>query len=324
MWGWVFYGRKNEIAMGQKLNEKSMNYDDLAKKLILIHKPEHNEPWVELLYNEDRTIQELVEFGNDLTNLSTLNSQRLTLFFRGQGDSNWRLQPKLYRLIKGISKEWALRYEFDSIGYFKQQAHLFLNPSLIPKDDNIGKWLALMQQYSAPTRMLDWTTSFYVAFYFAVTDEPLNKPGAVWFFDSNGLQKWMGRYENLSEEEVEEISSCEEKFVEFGINKAQQNIEMYESDIKTERMIPQQSIFTFCHSLFCDHADPIGNALWDLSKQGEEIFPLTKIIVSPEAKKQLRIHLNKLNLTASTLFPGIDGIGRAISEIIRVQCETLH
>lgn len=310
--------------MGQKLNEKKMNYDHLAKTLRLIHKPNHNEPWMELLYNEDRTIQELVKFGNDLSNLSILNSQRQALLFRGQGDSDWCLQPKLYRLIKGISKEWALRYELDSIRYFKQQTHLFLNASLIPKDDNIGEWLALMQQYSAPTRMLDWTTSFYVALYFAVTDEPLNKPGAVWFFDSKKLQKWMGRYENISKEEIKEILSCEEKFIEFGINKAQQNIEIYESDMKTERMIPQQSISTFCHSLFCDHAVPIGNALWDLLKQGERVLPLTKIIVSPEAKKHLRIHLNKLNLTASTLFPGIDGVGRAISEIIRVQCEALH
>ena len=84
----------------------------------------------------------------------------------------------------------------------------------------------------------------------------------------------MRRYENISNEEAKEILSCEEKFVEFGISKAQKNIEIYESDIKTERMIPQQSIFTLCHSLFCDHAYPIGNALWDLFNRGEQVFLL--------------------------------------------------
>jgi len=300
-----------------------MNYDHLTKTLKLINEPNGNEPWMDFLYDEDKTAQELVQYGNDLTNLSTLNSERQAFFFRGQGDSDWRLQPKLYRLVKDISKECALRYEFDSITYFRQRAHLFLNPSLIPKDDHTVEWLALMQQYSAPTRMLDWTTSFYVALYFAVTDAPLDRPGAVWFFDREGLQRWMGRYETISKEKAAEILSCEENFVEFGMNKAECNIEIYENDTKTERMIPQQSTFTFCHRLFCDHADPIGNALWKLRNQGELVLPLTRIIVSPETKKHLRNHLNKLNLSASTLFPGIDGVGRAISEIIRVQCEAL-
>jgi len=299
-------------------------FEGLEKKLKLIHKPNQDKQWVELQYTEAEDIHKLIELGNALTNLSSLNALRQPYFFRGQANSDWRLEPKIYRLVKGIQKEWALRIEFDSIRYFKQQAHLFLSPQLIPKDNDIGAWLALMQQYSAPTRMLDWTTSFYIALYFVVNDEPLDREGALWFFEIRKLLKWMLRYKGLSDSQLNNILSNEKKFVDFSLNKAQPRIDGYESDIKSERMVPQQSVFTYCETLFCDHADLIGHALWDLFRQGEKTFLLTKILVSAESKKRLREHLNKLNLTASTLFPGIDGVGRAISEIIRVQCEVFH
>ncbi len=116
-------------------------------------------------------------------------------------------------------------------------------------------------------------------------------------------------------------SSNESKFIEFGLKKAQPRMGAYGSDIKSERMIPQKSVFTYCENLFCDHAELIGSALLGFSEK-KQALPLTKILIPPEAKKQLRIHLNKLNITAATLFPGIDGIGRTISEIINVQCQS--
>ncbi len=181
-----------------------MEYD-LPRYFDIIHKPDQDKPWLEFLYKEASDIHKLIELSNDLTNLSCLNEQRQSFFFRGQADSEWFLQPKIYRLLKGIKKEWMLRLEYDSIIYFKQHAPLFLSPNLIPEDKKIGEWLALMQQYSAPTRMLDWTTSFYVALYFTVTDQPFDKTGAVWFFEVHKVLEYMKKYELLSKEEMEDI-----------------------------------------------------------------------------------------------------------------------
>lgn len=44
----------------------------------------------------------------------------------------------------------------------------------------------VMQHYSCPTRLLDWTLSPYVALYFAVEQSP-ESDGAVWFFPSSAL-----------------------------------------------------------------------------------------------------------------------------------------
>ena len=295
-------------------------FEGLEKLLILKHPPTVTEPWGEIEYTESGDIHKLIEFSNKLSNLSYLSSARVPYFFRGQADSDWHLEPVLYRLLKGIPLEEALRLEFDAIQYFKQHARAFLQPQMIPKDDDIGQWIALMQHHRAPTRMLDWTASCNVALYFAVFDEPQDKPGALWFFLHENFWKAMKKFTYTTKEQWHTLFSDREKFVEFGCKKAQPRVDGYEPDIKSERMAAQQSIFTFCEQLFCDQAQVIGKAL----AQDAEALPLSKIVVGPNIKKQMREHLNKLNINAVTLFPGVEGLGRSVKEIITVYREVFH
>jgi FRG domain len=124
--------------------------------------------------------------------------------FRGQREASWPLQTSLER---------ALRVEYsygNNVGHYQLDRNMEGSellrrfeeyaPQFIPDPplkDDLASWLALMQHYGAPTRLLDWTDSPYVALYFAIENEPdlvqveataREKVSAVWTIDLNWLE----------------------------------------------------------------------------------------------------------------------------------------
>jgi hypothetical protein len=310
--------------------------EDFRKNLNLISKATKEKPWNEWEYVDTKSLDKFINFLDAVNNIARLNPYNHSFLFRGQSNSEWGLEPKIVRFFKtfhNITRAEALRIEFDTFNFFKQQAHVYLDKEVLPRSNynvlsEFIEWISLMQHFSAPTRMLDWSTSFNVALYFAVTDEPLDKKGSVWFFQKDGLDIWMdNKYpypKELQEEEYQKkILTNHQDYINFGINQALPKIIVFDKQRKFQRVMAQGSIFIYSHQLFVDHAFLVGNALLDI-KNSSDIVILNKILISPAAKKYFRRHLSKLNITASSLFPGIDGIGRAISEIARVECEDSH
>ena len=87
--------------------------------------------------------------------------------FRGHKKSEWCLKSSLERALDDfdLELEKALRIEGGLLRQFKRQLHHFGVPA--PEDDDIMEWFTMMQHYGAPTRLLDWTHSFFAALYFA-------------------------------------------------------------------------------------------------------------------------------------------------------------
>jgi hypothetical protein len=127
--------------------------------------------------------------------------------FRGQRESAWTLQTSLDRDVRvrldnvqvitpeghhltlsGDDPIDRRDVENKLLFRFKQQAHQFV-PHTPPPDDK-ASWFALMQHYGAPTRLLDWTLSPYVALYFAVEEKGEREDGysAVWAIDLDWLE----------------------------------------------------------------------------------------------------------------------------------------
>jgi hypothetical protein len=95
--------------------------------------------------------------------------------FRGQREASWLPNTSLDRKLRE-SGQLHLRddEELKFLFKFQQQAHLYFG-SLPAKDDR-ASWLALMQHGHVPTRLLDFTSSPFVAMYFAVENEPQDDP----------------------------------------------------------------------------------------------------------------------------------------------------
>src|SRR6266700_3005738 len=100
--------------------------------------------------------------------------------FRGMGNAEWTLQPSLERLnINPFVVETAEQYLLTT---FQRRVHHYVSDP--PDKDDILEWLALQQHHGAPTRLLDWTKSPYVALFFAL-DERRDENGncALWAVD---------------------------------------------------------------------------------------------------------------------------------------------
>ena len=101
--------------------------------------------------------------------LKEFNSLGNSYMYRGHSDSAWQLRTTLERSCGGkFSREFANTCEHYSVEQFKSKFHLYDRENAKP--ESLLEWLSLMQHYGVPTRLLDFTTSPYVALYFALED----------------------------------------------------------------------------------------------------------------------------------------------------------
>lgn len=99
--------------------------------------------------------------------IQAFNSLPSNFIFRGQANAEWKLESSLERVVgtKWCAEE-AKKYEELSLARFRSKFHLYDSANIEP--DSMLAWLAVMQHYGVPTRLLDFTESPYVALYFAL------------------------------------------------------------------------------------------------------------------------------------------------------------
>jgi hypothetical protein len=131
----------------------------------------------------ERPINSLQEFHEIVAAIGAHWPNTDRCLFRGQAQSAWTLLPTLARETAGGKFGWQeiIRLELELMRNFRQEAHRTLPQAVLPRRDYILDWWPLMQHYGAPTRLLDWSLSPYVALYFAV-DRHWEEDGTVWWF----------------------------------------------------------------------------------------------------------------------------------------------
>ena len=231
-------------------------------------------------------------------------------YIRGQSNELWPLRPSLLRNLGDVTVERALGIEFGATRRFMSQYHLHSPSDGIDKSkwSAIGWWM-LMQHYSCPTRLLDWTLSPYVALYFAIDQSP-ESDGAVWFFPSSALETIMeNSYGKFQPGIYEQLESHDVKAV-YPIEATQHS----------NRSASQQAVFTVCTHVLSDHGDIISEAFVGQ----EDRNPLSKVIVPAGLKDEFLSRLGTMNITPGSLFPGLDGLGRSARDYIRLRAWRTH
>ena len=98
--------------------------------------------------------------------------------YRGQRKEEWSMSTTLERCnVPDLAGA-----EGSLIRNFKSKAHLYLDQWKLPAGREMElEWLALMQHHGAPTRLLDFTESAYIAAFFAIEQlQSEDETCAVW------------------------------------------------------------------------------------------------------------------------------------------------
>ena len=266
--------------------------------------------------------------------------------FRGQRSHSWGLASSLERYPKVANRESSFcmrdaeELMLDSI---KRQKHIFLTNPTNEYDDI--DYLALLQHHGAVTRLLDFSRSFYVASFFAI--ENAQEDSVLWAIDKRYIGQRLLDNINISEyEEIQtELVAIKEQFRTsmFLHNKLTRTICKYifsgqkehigvvpiEPYYQNQRIIIQQGLFLFPLGLdegleyhLCDTLGITGGKLPEKAEKNIEGIQdllsinkpkLIRIEIPKSEHNKILCDLKRMNITAATLFPGLDGFARSLN-----------
>lgn len=226
--------------------------------------------------------------------------------FRGQLNATWELETSLHRLFKDLQTTFSLSRKENSKNFardchekamicqFKANAHLYLKS--LPNNSNSSlEWLSIMQHFGCPTRLLDVTSSPYIALFFAL--EQGDGDATVYAFNHGAFRKID---ENI-------LGKGYERKILENIKGDKAFIIPYEPKQSNERLVAQQGAFLV----------PSNN--YETFEQIVSIYETDEVIVKKYViPARLRLEglkkLRRMNITAASLFPGLEGFCRSLRD----------
>lgn len=259
--------------------------------------------------------------------------------FRGQSDFTWPLETTLYREASTkydmSETEWLCLQNRESwiLYQFSRFAHQLRSD--LPPEENVLDWLALIQHYGGPTRLLDFTYSIHIAAFFAT--ESASTDAAVWAIRLSTLES--AAHEHLDfhpEGRIDEMRRANNsKFEKLLIQKdAPTAVVHVEPDKMHERLWTQQGLFlaptnpnepfmvnlantfgvdpkTIDFSKEVPWSDDLDERT-SLDFREEGYIAAVKIVIPRELHHEILKDLRSVNITAATLFPGLEGFARSL------------
>lgn len=234
--------------------------------------------------------------------------------YRGQRLADWPLKTSLERCFERneIPRDRALEVESDLLREFRRAYHHYSHQ--VPSRDDCVEWLSLMQHHGAPTRLLDFTYSIYVASYFAI--EATDGDAAVWAIDGQWALNESAKLLVTTGKNADHAEQLRDRFVE-GSERIAQDL-FFEPPLiplacpinpfrLNERLRIQKGVFLIAGSVVAPFVDNLA-AL----PQHDKPDMVVKIIIPRACVEEALVDLFQVNISRATLFPGLDGYAQAL------------
>ncbi len=267
------------------------------------------------------TVAELMHWQEQFGTLTPPNIRRWA--FRGQSREYCNLVPSFKRLFSTQSFSAAELIERKLIEDFRKHYQVLSNqngmgatPMPFIGNGHDLKCLSVMQHYEVPTRLLDWTSDFWTAVYFACAGEP-DSNAELWFYDRRLFweQQADSHYSGL-------LSPAGNAPVEPPFLTLRNSQLILELDPRTSaRMQSQFGHHTVSSDVFQDHVGPLDELQKKLEPTVETPWYFRRLVIDKACKgKTLQFLADHKNITASTIYPDVVGLGR----FLRWQLDSLR
>jgi hypothetical protein len=201
---------------------------------------------------------------------------------------------------------------------FERRYHQYSSDA--PKDNDYLEWFSIMQHYGAPTRLLDFTYSIYVAAYFAlehVSDEPMDinhfevfAVNSKWAIQQSVKNNNYGEAKNFFSDLINNTPEDLKNFEKFFIkNYSVKFVCPFNPFRLNERISLQNGVF-MCPG---NADDTFEDNLWSLGG-GDNEGAIVRLVLNFDRSETIkaREHLYDLNITRTTLFPGLAGFAGSL------------
>jgi hypothetical protein len=254
-----------------------------------------------MAYYKEIPLQSWAEFKN------LAEKSMLEWIFRGQSNAEWDLETSLER-----SKIVADFPEFEEqlIEDFKRGAKFYLENEQLPT--TLLEWYSMIQHFGAPSRLLDFSKSPYIAAYFAFEQANINVDKvAIWVIDKNGLYQ---RAKYYLKNKIDKTSSNHYAYDDNTFEKV--FVKSKQDEINCLFPVEPYNVNQRYHlqqSIFICQGNPYETFLKQVDFLGDIVEKVIMKVTIPviERKKAMR-DLEKMNITRASLFPGLDGFAKSL------------
>ena len=226
---------------------------------------------------------------------------------RGHAECSDGLASSIDRkLHQNLSRGEKLTLERQSIDEFRLRARFFASQSERNALFNDITTLILMRHYKAPTRLLDWSESPYVAAYFAVEEGNDAEDGQIWSFDrdrfgQDGEDKQWRKWPETTIDGSGDGLMFRGEMTAFKIDEPPDWFTCYFYRLGFPRQDAQHGAYTMTARFGRDHAEAIEEFFNDRSYHHLYVIPA-------RLKPPLRQHLiEKYGICRGLLFPDAAG-----------------
>lgn len=232
----------------------------------------------DFLYDKEKiNVIEINNLSDFSSKILELENESLNLYFRGQANLNWKVQPGIVRNNP----------DFESEYFNKTLLHF---PAEFEKEQTNCEKLARMQHFGIPTRLLDITENPYIALFFACKSN---------FEDYGEVRVYNPDNQKIKNYNDTDLNRNLNKIFNENKNLKLENCVLF-GKYSNRRIQNQRGLFIFCGDISENFS------VDDLEYKNKDENKKLVFVISGKSKKHILDELEILGITEEFVYPDIE------------------